>query len=122
MQPKKLTQLEILHRQKVDLQNRLDELTEKIENNAKYLQQNFVPLVRDSVIKSAVSKLPSQALSLTGSFIQKEKKTVIHDLFLRKIAQGIVIGTAEIAPFFLKGKKGAIVSFLLKQVVRWVRI
>ena len=122
MNPKKLTPLEILQKQKIDLQVKSDELAEAIENHAKYLQQNFVPLFRDSVVESAVSKMPFPLRSLAGGFLQKEKKIKNRNLPLRRVAFGMLVGIAEIAPFFLKGKKGAFLSFLLKRIVKWVRI
>jgi len=122
MNPKKLTPLEILQKQKIDLQVKSDELAEAIENHAKYLQQNFVPLFRDSVVESAVSKMPFPLRGLAGGFLQKEKKIKNRNLPLRRVAFGMLVGIAEIAPFFLKGKKGAFLSFLLKRIVKWVKI
>jgi len=116
MQPKKLTPMEILQKQKNDLQTKSDELSDAIENRAKCLQQNFVPLLRNSIVESAVAKMP---LPLQNLFHQKEKKTDTRELSIRNVALGITAGIAEIAPFFLKGKKGAFISILLKQVVKW---
>ena len=123
MNPKKLTPLEILQKQKIDLQMKSGELTESIENRARYLQRNFVPLLRNSVMESAVSKMPSPLRSLAGNFLQKETKTDTTNLSVRRrsVAQRIIIGIAEIVPFFLPGKKGAIFSILAKQVVKWVK-
>jgi len=125
MKPKKLTPLEILHRQKIDLQTKSGELSVAIENHAKYLQRYFVPLLRESMVESVVSKMPSRFQNLAGHFLLKGKKADIkisQSNASRKVVRGIAIGVAEIAPFFLKGKKGAFFSFLLKQVVKWVRI
>lgn len=120
MQSKKLTPLEILQRQKVDLQTRVNELSESIENQSKYLQLNFVPLLRDNIMESTVSKMPVPLQMLAGNFLQKEKKTEIQVLSVRKVSRVIAIVIAEIAPFFLKGKRGAIFSFLLKHFTRWL--
>jgi len=123
MRLKKLTPLEILHRQKAELQMKSGELTGSIENNAKYLQRHFGVLFRDSMVESAVSKMPPQLQSFTGHLLKKEKKTTgKQDFSARKVAQGIIIGVTEMAPFFLRGKKGAALSILLKQIVKWVRI
>jgi len=119
MQPKKLTPLEILQKQKIILQAKSDELSATIENNAKYLQQNFVPLLRNSLVESAVSKLPAPIQNLVGVFPKKDDNTGIKDSPKRKIAL-VVAAATEVAPFFLKGKKGAFISLLLKQVVKWV--
>jgi hypothetical protein len=120
MHPKKLTPLEILQKQKAGLQVKSDELAVTIENRAKYVQQNFAPLLRNTVIESAVSKMPPQLRNLTGNFLLKEKKANTQNLSLQKVAQGFAISITEIAPFFLKGKKGALISILLKQVIKWI--
>ena len=120
MQSKKLTPLEILQKQKIGLQTRSDELSVSIENHVKYLQQNFGSLLRDTLVESAVSKMPPRLRSLTGNFFQPEKKTVARNSSGRKITQKIAVGIAEIAPFFIKGKKGAFFSIILKQVSKWI--
>ena len=123
MKPKKLTPLEILHKQKIVLQTKSDALAGSIGNHAKYLRQNFVPLFRDSVVESAVSRMPPHLRSIAGNFILKEKKIGTRNLPVHrsKVVQGIAIGIAEIAPFFLKGKKGAFISFLLKQLIHRIK-
>jgi len=121
MRPKKLTSLEILNEQKAGLQAKADELSATIENRVRFVQQNFAPLFRKTIVESFVSKMPPQLRSFSGNFLLKEKKTDTQDsLSLHKITQGIAIGIAEIAPFFLKGKKGALISILLRQVVKWL--
>lgn len=120
METKKLTPLEILQAQKAGLQKKSDELTGAIENHAKYLQQNLVPLLRNSAIESAVSKMPPHLQHFAGSLFQKEKKPAPSHSSLLKVAHGIAIGIAEIAPFFLKGKRGAFLSIILKQIVKQV--
>ena len=128
MQSKKLTPLEILYKQKTGLQTKSDELGKSIENHAKYLHEHFVPLLRDSVVESAVSKMPPLLQSFAGSFLPKEQKANtqenrqnIQDSSIGKYFLEIVIGIVEIAPLFIKGKKGAILSLLLKQVFKWIR-
>jgi len=120
MQSKKLTPLEILHKQKKDLQIRSDELSNAIEDHVKYLQQNFVPLLRYGLVDSVVSKMPPRLRSLTGNFFLKEKKSVARNSSGRKFTQKIALGIAEIAPFFLKGKKGAFFSIILKQISKLI--
>ena len=120
MKQKKLTPLEILQMQKNGLQKKSDELAATIENRAMYLKLHFVPLLRDSLMESAVSKMPSPLRMLAGNFLQKEKKSETRNLPARRVTQGIVIGLAGIAPFFLKGKKGAFLSILLKQLVKLI--
>jgi len=120
MQQKKLTPLQLLRKQKISLQAKSDELSGTIENRVRFVQQNFVPLLRNSVMESAVSKMPPQLRNIAGSFFLKEKRNDTQDSFLHKVAQGIITGIAELAPLFLRGKKGTIVSILLKQIVQWV--
>jgi len=120
MQSKKLTPLEILHKQKNDLQVKSDELSRAIGNHSKYLQENLVPLLRDNLVESAVSKMPFHLRNLTGNFIQKRKKTNTGNLSIFKVVHSIALGIAEIAPFFLKGKKGAIFSFIVKPIIKWL--
>jgi len=117
---KKLTPLEILQKQRIDLQTKSDELACTIENRARYVQQHFIPLLRNSVVESAVSKMPPQLQSVAGSLFLKEGPSDTRDLSLRKVAQAIAVGISELAPFFLKGKKGAVISVLLRQVMKWI--
>jgi len=122
MKLKELTPLEILQKQKIALQIKSDELTVAIENHAQYLQQHLVPLLRDSLVESAVSKMPLQLQNIAGNLFQRERKDGISDSFLPKVIQGITLGIAEIAPFFIKGKKGMFLSILMKQFFKWIRI
>ena len=123
MQQKKLTPLDILQKQKAGLQVKSDELSDAIESRARYVQQNFIPLLRNNVVESAVSKMPPSFQKFAGSLLLKEKKTETHSSPLHtisQIAQGIALSAAGIAPFFLKGKKGAFISALLNQALRWM--
>ena len=115
---KKVTPLEILRKQKNDLQAKSGELTVAIENHLRFLQEHFIPLLRNSVMKSAVSKMPRPLRNIASNFLPQEKKAAKQDSSVYKVAQSFVIGIAEIIPFFLKGKKGMIISILLKQVFK----
>jgi len=121
MQSKKLTPLQILQMQKNNLQAKSNELAGSIENRARYVQRHFVPLLRNSVVESAVSKLSPQLRSFAGNLFLKEKQNNAQDFSLRMVAQGVIIGVTELAPFFLKGKKGALIAVLLKQVGKWIK-
>jgi len=121
MQPKKLTPLEALHKQRADLRVKSSELTGSIENHAKYLHRHFGLLLRNSLVESAVSKMPPQMQNVAGYLLKKDDKTDTHDFSVSKVIQGIIIGVTEIAPFFLKGKKGAFLSIIMKQVAKWMR-
>ena len=120
MRSKKLTPLEILQKQKVNLQAKSDELAGSIENRARYVQQNFVPLLRNSVVESAVSKMSPQFRNFAGDLLLRENKPDTENSSMRKFIYGIAVGITEIAPFFLKGKKGALVAVLLRQIIRLV--
>jgi hypothetical protein len=115
--------LEILQKQKNDLQAKSNELSGTIENRVVYLQKNFVPLIRDSLVESAISKLPPQLQNLAGSFIQKEQKTntqITQNSTHSKLVLGIVAGIAGIVPLFLRGKKVKFLSIIVNQIIRFI--
>jgi len=124
MQSKNLTPLEVLQKQKSELQRKSDRLGRTIENNARYLQDNFVPLLRNNLIESAISKAPAPIQNLTGKFLQKnfhnDEESLTQGSTIRKVAQGIAVGVSEIVPFFLRGKRGVAISLVLKQIVKWI--
>ena len=122
MQTKKLTPLEILQKQKNDLQVKSVELSVTIENRINYLQQNFAPLLRDSLLESAISKLPLNLQNLAGNFIHKEQKKytqITHNSTLSKFILGIIADIAGIVPLFIRGKKGKFLSIIVRQVIRF---
>lgn len=136
MQQKKLTPLENIQKQSERLRVKSSELAGSIENRTKYLQKHFAPLIRDSVVESAVSKMPAPLQSFAGKFTKKGQKSDTqdfqdlpdmedlpdrHDSTVHKIIQGATVGITEIAPYLLKGKKGMLVSILLKQIVKRLR-
>ena len=123
MQTKKLTPLEILQKQKNDLQAKSDELSATIENRVKYLQQNFTSLLRNSIVESTVSKLSPHLQSLAGSFIRMEQKTdtqYAQKSTVSKFILGTAIVFAEIAPLLIRGKKGMFLSVIVKQMIKWI--
>jgi len=126
MQPKRLSPLEILQKQKTDLQAKADVLSDNIENRVNYLQKNFTPLLFNSIVESATSKLPPQLQNLAGKFIQKEPKSAdtqnATNSTVSKLISGIVIGIAVVVPIIISNKKGKIISFLMKQILRMIRI
>jgi len=120
MQSKKPTPLEILQKQKIDLQVKSDALSAGIENHVKYLQQNFVPLLRAGLMEPVISKIPPPLQNLIGLFFPKEKQTLARNTSGHKTFQMIAGGIAEITPFFVKGKKGVILSIILKKISKWI--
>jgi len=123
MQPKKLSPLEILQKQKTDLQVRADVLSNTLENRVKYLQQNFTPLLCNSLIQSAASKLPPKMQNLAGKLVQKERNADnqgVNNTTVNKLISGIAIGVAVIVPIIISKKKGTLFSSLLKQVIKFI--
>jgi len=137
MQTNELTPLEIIRKQKAELRDKSGALAKSIENRTKYVQKHFAPLIRDSVVESAVSKMPTPLRGIAGSLYGKRQKSDVpdidehqgmqdmmdiplnqgnSDLTIPKLIQGAAIGVTEIAPFLLRGKKGMLISFLLKQI------
>jgi hypothetical protein len=118
MKKKKLTPMEILHKQKASLQAKSDELSGTIENRFNFLQQNWVPLLRNSLVESAIAKMPPQLQGIAGLFLHKEQKKEVQDSQKQKVVHGVITGIATIVPFFLKGKTGAILSIILQQITK----
>jgi hypothetical protein len=119
MKETKLTPLEILQMQKKDLQVRVDELSGTIENRFRYMQKHFAPLLGNSLIETAFTRIPPQLRGLVSHFFQKEHEPDARVLTPHNTALGVVAGIAEIAPFFLKRKKGVFLSILLKLLVKF---
>jgi len=112
-----LSPLEVLQRQKSHLQERSNALTGSLEEDFEYLRRNVVFLLGESAISAVASKMPpfAQGLLLKGRSAKKnsgvsEKSKITATLKL------LTKGAFNILPFFLKGKRGFITAFLLKQV------
>ena len=111
------------------MQAKSDELSGNVENRIKYIQQNFAPLLRDTVIDTAVSKLPLQVRGIAGSFLKKEQKVqneqvtdlqTVKSPGLSKLLLGVVSGAVEVAPMIIRRKKVILISLLLKQFIKRV--
>jgi hypothetical protein len=119
MKKKKLTPIEVLQKQKAALQSKSDKLTETIEDRVKYLQSQMGTLVRDSLLESAVSVIPNQLRDLAGRFFYKSHLSGTQSNSTScSVFQGIALSIAEFAPFFIRGKRGAIFSLLLRQLLK----
>lgn len=110
MSSTKLTPLEVLQRQKIRLQMKSDALFDILEDNFDYLQHNMGALVGDSAISAVVSKTPPFVQDLLGRGDRQYGQET--GAFSR---QALLDGALDILPMFMKGPKGWIARFLLKQ-------
>lgn len=111
MSVNKLTPLKNLQRQKIRLQVKSDALVDVLEENFEYLQTNIGSLVVDSTMETITSKMPPFVQNLLG-------KGEASPSSLK--AEGFVDKTLDILPFFMKGGKVIIVSFLLKKLKKLI--
>jgi hypothetical protein len=109
---KQLSPAESLQLRKKRLEDQAKSLSDVLESKFDYLQGNFITLLGGSIVDSVVSKMPPFA----RNFIRKQENNNSGKSEILSILNGLAIGVMEIAPFFLKGKKGLVISFLLKQV------
>ena len=70
MSSKKLTPLEVLLKHKQRLQAKSDNLTDSLEENYEYLQQNFFPLLGESAVSAVVSKFSPAVLEIVPFFMK----------------------------------------------------
>ncbi|MCC8146781.1 MAG: hypothetical protein LIO93_10180, partial [Bacteroidales bacterium] len=103
---------DILKRRKTRLQVKSDALTDILEENFNYLQNNAVSLISDSVVDSFISKLPPFVQTLLG---KGEKDTMCGCSSSSKFS-GFASGALDILPLFMKGGKGIVVAFLIKKL------
>ncbi|MDR0799745.1 MAG: hypothetical protein LBN18_08305 [Dysgonamonadaceae bacterium] len=112
MSAKQLTPLESLQRQKAHLQKQAGELEEVLEINLKYLQHNFVPLAGNSASNAILEKMPPGVQRL---FSRETRKKRLPDKTGFSLS-GLAEGALDMIPLFIKGPKGFITSFILKQI------
>jgi hypothetical protein len=112
MRSKKLTPIEILQKQKILLQAKSDTLTGALEGNFEYLQRNIVPLLSDTVLDVAVSKMPV----FVQDWVSRKREEKSESLDYTPFAIGVAKSALSIIPFFIKGKKGVVLSFILQQI------
>jgi hypothetical protein len=110
----KITPSEALQYRKQRLQTESDRLSQRLEENFVYLQQNLAPLLGDSAFTFVVSKTPPFVQDLfdrpqTGSFA---------DRLAASNLSAIAEGALDILPFFLKGPKGFVAQLILGFVKR----
>lgn len=116
MNNKKPSSIEALHKRKIQLQVKSDALTGVLDDNFQYLQDNLGSLLGQATVDAVSSKLPPFVQNLLGK--KKEThQTASSPLAMNIHKYGDVIDKGlDMVPFFMKGAKGVIASFLLKQV------
>jgi hypothetical protein len=112
MSPTKLTPLEVLQKQKLRLQHKSDVLTERLENDFDYFQNNIGTILSNTAMKAIVTKTPPVIQSLLG--INRNTET---DSCSRS---GLIAGALDVLPVFFKGPKQWIARFIIGQVKRWI--
>ena len=112
MSSTKLTPSEVLQRQKARLRLQSDALTETLENDLNYIQQNMGAIISNSVVEAVVSKSPPLVKSLLGR--GKNPKTGSFDRL------GLIGEVLDILPVFIKGSKGWLAQLMLYQVKKWI--
>jgi hypothetical protein len=115
MSSTKLTPLEVLQRQKARLQLKSEALIDILEDNFDYLQHNMGALVGDSAVTAVVSKTPPFVQDLLGRGDRYDNGEEVG-AFSRL---ALLDGALDIIPMFLKGPKGWITRFALKQAKKF---
>lgn len=105
-----LTPIDILRRRKTRLQVKSDALTDILEENFVYLQNNAVSLLTERAVDAFIAKMPPfvQVLFRKES---KEEESSSPFKFM-----GLATGALDLLPLFLKGGKGIVASFLIRQL------
>ncbi|MDR0428279.1 MAG: hypothetical protein LBH12_06710 [Dysgonamonadaceae bacterium] len=107
-----LTPIDILKRRKTRLQVKADALTDILEENFMYLQDNAVSLLGESAVDVFISKMPPVVRSLLG----KGHKISMSNAFSAYRISDLASGLLDMVPLFLRGGKGIIASLLIKQL------
>lgn len=107
-----LTPLDILKRRKIRLLVKAEALTDILEENMMYLQDNAVPLVSESAMDTITSKMPPFIQSLLG----KGHKISLSDAVPQAKYSTWIFTLLDFVPMFLKGGKGFIATLLIKQI------
>lgn len=111
-----LTPIDILKRRKIRLQVKSDALTDILEENFEYLQNNAVSLVSETAVDTLISKMPPFVQALFG----KSSKDAICETGGSSKFAGIASGALEFLPLFMKGKKGLIATFIIRQLKKFL--
>ena len=115
----------LLRTEKVRLQVKADALTFALEENFKYMQDNAGSLLGNTVYNAVEPKLPPFLQGITASLLHKDNGVATKNRcsLPGKKANLASIGAVadqavDIIPFFLKGTKGIIASFLVKKLLK----
>jgi hypothetical protein len=114
----KLTPLQALERKKVYIRLYSDALVDSLEDNFQYLQENFGSLVGHATVDAAIAKLPPVVQNLLGHGRKDDRKCCRgnqRDSGAARYAD-YADKALDIVPFFAKGAKGMVLTFLLKRV------
>ena len=116
MSSKKLKPIEILQRRKIRLQVKADALTNILEENFVYLQNNAVSLVGESTVNIFMSKMPPFIQGLFG-----RKRNSAYEAESQSESglniNGLVVNALDVIPLFIKGKK----SLLASLIINWLK-
>lgn len=107
-----LTPIDILKRRKTRLQVKSDALTDILEDNFTYLQDNAISLISESAVDTFISKMPPFVQGLLG----KGSKPTMYDLVSQSKISDYASGVLELLPLFVKGRKGIIATFLIRKL------
>ena len=120
MSSKTLKPIEILQRRKIRLQVKADALTNILEENFVYLQENAVSLVGESTVNILLSKTPSFIQGLFGRKKDDSTAEIETQSNLLKV-NNLVVNVLDVVPFFIRGKKGIIVSLIINLVKKFLK-
>jgi len=119
MNSDKLTPLEVLQRKKSHLQDQFDAIASVLEKDVEYLRCNMGGLLGESAMFAVASKMPPfvQGLIMRGGQ-EKESSGEAEKLPVMAMLNLLMEGALNVIPFFVRGKKGMITAFLLRQAKR----
>lgn len=119
-----MTALELLRAQKARLKNKSFALTDALETNISYTQKNIGPILSTTVYEAIEPKVPPFLQGITASLLNQEqpKKSVCRQNAFKAPAIGAVANQlVDVIPFFFKGPKAIIATFLVKQLKRFLK-
>lgn len=110
-----LTPIDILKRRKTRLRVKSDALTDILEENFVYLQNNAVSLISETAVDTFISKMPPFIQNLLG----KGSKSGMCEMATSSKFSGLAAGAMDIIPLFMKGGKGLLATFLIRQLKKF---
>ncbi|GHT86507.1 hypothetical protein FACS18947_6410 [Bacteroidia bacterium] len=116
MSKKKLTPIELLYNQKMDLEVKALFLKGSLHNDIGYLQSNIVPLVSDCIKDATVSNMPV----FVQDWVSRKREEKSESSDYAPFVLGVVKSALSIIPLFVKGKKGVILSLILNQIGKFL--